>query len=303
MVSTCDQVRINVKAIHQLMHPIGKQIKNPGGLLSYKIQDHTIIHCYDPPHLLKGIRNNLMTKKLTHHVTNRWDVDNSTHKEQRMASWKHIRESYNYSLKSSTKLLPKISAEHIDPKKSKMKVSLAAQIFSQTFGNMMLKYSDNRSLPKRFADTAEILLFFNDLFDSFNGSCSLEKNELKAPVTENSIHFSFWNYALRMLSNMKFLDATTGKETNRTSVLKHFESTIRGYIEVCKKCFELDISKVPIRYFNFNLCTFVSVFVVFVYKKEVIYMFLIFVFIPMIQRDVFTFYLLFFIRLKFAILE
>lgn len=122
----------------------------------------------------------------------------------------------------------------------------------------MLKYSDNRVLPKRFADTAEILFFFNDLFDSFNGSCTSGTNQLKDPVTENSIHFEFWNYALCVLSKMKFLDATTGKQTNRTSVLQHFQSTIRGYIEVCKKCFKLDVTEVSISYFMLNfvlLCT------------------------------------------------
>lgn len=250
------------------MYSNSKQIKIPAGcLLSYKIRDHTIIHCYDPPHLLKGIRNNLITKKLTHHITKRCDVDTSIHKERRMASWKHVKESYDYSLKASTKLLPKISAEHINPNKSKMKVSLAAQIFSQTFGDMMLKYSDNRLLPKRFADTAEILIFFNDLFDSFNGSCSPGKNLLKGPVTESSIHFLFWNYALRMLSKMEFMDTTTGRRTNRTAVLQHFQSTIRGYIEVCKKCFKLNVNEVPIRYLMFNFCT--SVYRPFSFRRSV----------------------------------
>lgn len=233
------------------MNTTNKMKKTPsGGVLSYNIRDHTIIHCYDPPHLLKGIRNNLMTKKLVHHITKRWNVDNSIHEVRRMASWKHIRESYDYSLKASTKLLPKISPEHIDPKKSKMKVSLAAQIFSQQFGNMMLKCSNNRQLPKRFADTAEILFFFNDLFDSINGSCASGKNELKSAVTKDSVHFSFWNYALSMLSKMDFLDAKTKKPTKRTSVLQHFQSTIRGYIEVCKKCFKLNVVEVSIRYFT-----------------------------------------------------
>lgn len=235
LVSTCDQARVNVKAIHDLMKSNSNQIKIPaGGLLSYKIRGHTIIHCYDPPHLLKGIRNNLITKKLTHHITKRWNVDDtSIHGQRRMASWKHIKESYNYSVKANPKQLPNISAEHIEPKKSKMKVSHAAQIFSQTFGNMMLKCSANRVLPSRFADTAEIQLFFNDLFDSFNGSCASGNNQLKGPVTESSIHFSFWKYALCMLSKMEW------------------------------KCFQLNLTEVSIRYFMFNFSTSVypSIFV------------------------------------------
>lgn len=230
------------------MDPVKKRSKITGRLLSYRVREHTIIHCYDPPHLIKGIRNNLMTKKLTHHITKRWNIDQSTHKDRRMASWKHIREAYTFARKSSTKLLPNITPEHMDPKKSKMKVDVAAQIFSETFGNMMLQYSNNRALPKRFVDTAEILLFFNDLFDSCNGASSSGNNELKAAVKEKSIHFSFWTYALSMLSKMDFLDPKTGKPTRKTRVIQHFQSTILGYIEVCKKCFELNLPEVSIRY-------------------------------------------------------
>lgn len=272
IVSTCDQVRINVKAVHQLTYPSNKKVQtSTGGLLSYKIGDSNIIHCYDPPHLLKGIRNNLITKNLQHHITKRWNINMSLNKQKRIASWKHIETLNDWSLKSSTNRLPKISAEHIKPKKSKMKVSLAAQIFSQTLGNMMLQCCNKRVLPKRFSDTAEILLFFNDIFDSVNGACSSGKNELKAPVTENSIHFSFWKYTLCMLEQMDFIDIKTRKKTNRTSVLRHFESTIKKFVEVCKKCFKLNITEVSLRYLILNHFVNISVSVRYLWKGVVMF--------------------------------
>lgn len=249
MASTCDQASTNVSAINQLIDPTKKRSKSATGhLLSYKIGDRDIIHCYDPPHLLKGIRNNLITKKLIHHITKRWNLDSSTHKIRCKASWEHLRRSYEHSFLTNTKL-PNITAEHLEPKKSKMRVDLAAQIFSQTFGNMILKYASKGELPKRFTDTAEVLLFFNDVFDSVNGSrsCPSEKNQLKAAVKDNSIHFSFWSYALCMLSRMAFLDPRTGQPTRKTSVLQHFQSTIRGYIELCKKCFNLNVTDISLR--------------------------------------------------------
>lgn len=252
MVSTCDQVGVNVKAIHQLMNPIVN--KSSGGLLSYELYGKTIIHCFDPPHLIKGIRNNLMTKTLKHRIKRRWSravIDlNLSVKEKRLrsAKWDHVNGLYRLSSQASTKLLSKISAEHVNPTKSKMKVSVATQIFSQTCGTMMLKFADGRTLPKNYSDTGELLLFFNDLFDSMNGSCEHDGKSLKGPVTENSVHFAFWEYALNMLSEMKFCDKSTGVLTNRTSVLKHFQSTIRGYIEICRKCLSLKITEISLRY-------------------------------------------------------
>ena len=131
-----------------------------------------------------------------------------------------------------------------------MRVCVATQIFSHTCGSMMLKYAENGILPKKFSNTAEILLFFNDLFDSVNGSYEYDSDQLKGPVTESSLHFPFWNYALCMLSEMKFYDKATGKVTNRTSVLKHFASTIKGYIEISRKCMNLNVSEIQIRYSN-----------------------------------------------------
>lgn len=86
----------------------------------------------------------------------------------------------------------------------------------------------------------------NDVFDSMNGSDEIGET-LKCAVTENSIHFTFWEYALSVLSKMSFVNKLNGKADNRSSVLKKLESTIKGYIQFSKTCFRLDISKVSLR--------------------------------------------------------
>ncbi len=256
MMSVCDQVQVNASAVRQLVDPKLPSSKPLTGLLKYKIGTSTIIHCYDPPHIIKGIRNNLMTKYLKHRVVNRWDVNqcdlkNTKKTRARWASWDHVERFYDWSNGASVKLLEKITPEHIKPEKLKMKVNVATQIFSQTVGNMMLKYGHEKDLPKNLSDTAEILLFFNDVFDSINGSFLSGDNELKGPVTENSLHFVFWNYALKMLSDMQFIDPTNGQQTNRTSIIKKLESTILGFIEICRRCLNLNIEQIAIRYFQF----------------------------------------------------
>lgn len=81
-----------------------------------------------------------------------------------------------------------------------------------------------------------------------NGSSSASKNVLKTAVKENSSHFLFWTYALRILSKMHFLDPKSGNPTRKTYVIQHIQSTIRGYMEICKKCFDLNLSEISIRY-------------------------------------------------------
>lgn len=296
MASVCDQDGSNVKAVNQLIDPnYDKSPKNKPatGLLQYKIRDTVVIHCWDPPHLIKGTRNNLMTKNLQHRITSRWNVTKTDHHESvlkqppRSASWKDVVEFYHWSNGGSTKLLRKVTVEHMEPVKEKMKVSTATQVFSQTYGDMMLKHCTNEVLRnKELPKTAEVLLFFNDLFDSVNGSSGSEGSKLKAAVSSRSVHFAFWDYALCMLSKMHFLEVvdtekkkktkdsegkttkkvmkrraitTTGtdenkteKESNRTRNIQNWTSTILGYMEICKKCLDLNITEISLRYFNWN---------------------------------------------------
>lgn len=254
--SVCDQVNTNVSAINALMGSKSKTITkgkvDDGQLLIYKLRDTNIIHCYDVPHLIKGTRNNLQTKYLCHSVFKRWNRSDSNStsdankNNELIASWDDVKDVYDLNLKGSQKLLPKITPEHIDPRKLKMKVSVATQVFSQTYGKVMLHCSEKKQLPGDCSGTAHILIFFNDLFDSMNGSSTV-KNELNSPVTKSSAHFRYWEYAVNMLSKMKFIDKVTGKATYRSKNVQNWQSTIRGYCELSKICLNLGMTGVALR--------------------------------------------------------
>lgn len=236
---------------------IGDGKANYGQLLTYNLGDSTVIHCFDLPHLIKGTRNNLQTKRLKHFVFKRWcDSDSNSmnyvnQKPELMATWKDVSDLYDLNLKKgSKKLLPKITPEHINPEKLKMKVSTATQVFSQTYGKVMVNCSEKKLLPQDCSGTAQILMFFNDLFDSMNGSC-LTENVLKSPVTQNSIHFRYWQYAVRMLSKMEFIDTSTGTASNRSKNIQNWLSTVRGYYVLSKKCLNLGMTQIALRYWNF----------------------------------------------------
>lgn len=237
-----------------LINPVNPP-KNDGRLLVYYVNGRRMIHCYDPSHVIKVLRNNLETKDLVHNITGRCKKDAlnnqvSTASSQR-ASWVHIFDLYRMDLQSPQRLLPKLTAEHLEPKKYKMKVSLATEIFSNTCGTVMLNCIEKKLLPGNFDGTAQILLFLNDIFDSMNCSEPKKANpnrpQLKYAVKENSIHFSFWEYAVTVLQKMNFVNKSDGKVNNRSSVLKKLESTIKGYSEFSKTCFGLGISSIDIR--------------------------------------------------------
>ncbi|XP_047988467.1 uncharacterized protein LOC125228064 [Leguminivora glycinivorella] len=89
------------------------------------IAGHHLSVFYDPPHLLKGLRNNFLNKNII------W--------EGKRASWKDIQYIYDIDSRlGHTRALPKLTAHHVDPDKiKKMKVSVAAQVFSSRTAAML----------------------------------------------------------------------------------------------------------------------------------------------------------------------
>jgi len=83
-----------------------------------------LVHIFDVPHLIKCIRNNLITKDLI------FCIDGV----EKRAKWSHILELYN----EDCQMLPRLSDNHVIPEKIlKMKVKCAAQVFSQRVSSTM----------------------------------------------------------------------------------------------------------------------------------------------------------------------
>ncbi|KAJ2945275.1 hypothetical protein O0L34_g9353 [Tuta absoluta] len=128
------------------------------------IGGHKLNIIYDPPHLLKGIRNNLLTKDMS------FCGD--------MVRWNDIVEVYKADCQiGDVRLLNKLNDEHIQPTSSqKMKVKNCTQVLSERMA-AMLKYTaqfgqraDGTSVSPTMGNTAKAVLFFDKLFDSVNGS-------------------------------------------------------------------------------------------------------------------------------------
>lgn len=130
----CDQASTNVAAINKLKMEtkemysrLGKD-KKPFG---FEIGNQEIVPLFDPPHLLKCMRNNLITKNLIF----------SDRGIQHVAKWEHLTQLYELDKTESNigdRINPKLTDAHIYvDKMKKMKVLHAAQVFSQRVGSIM----------------------------------------------------------------------------------------------------------------------------------------------------------------------
>lgn len=134
--TVCDQY--SSSAINYLIDSSRKDFRDKN--MEYRsegffVNETEIIPIYDPPHLLKGIRNNLL----------KYDCMFIWKGKQQKASWDHIKKFYELDCGDyDTKMCYKLTEAHIyKDKMKKMKVKLAAQVFSQRVSSSMralLKY-------------------------------------------------------------------------------------------------------------------------------------------------------------------
>uniref|UniRef100_A0A2A4JY71 THAP-type domain-containing protein n=2 Tax=Heliothis virescens TaxID=7102 RepID=A0A2A4JY71_HELVI len=221
--TVCDQGTNNRQAINLLINETrgeylrrGEQPKENVIL----INDNEIVPLYDPPHLIKGMRNNLISKNLT------FKKDG----ELKTAKWSHLlalnKENPGYK---GFRLIPKLTESHVNPEKmNKMKVKYATQIFSRTVAANMGYLADKGILPLECKDTADLFLFLDHVFDSVNGSYRKNRfaKPLLGPVTPISPHKKFWTEAKQILKSMQFITSTGKVETVPT--IKNWVWTLDG---------------------------------------------------------------------------
>lgn len=231
----CDQGPNNVKAISLLREETRMQKisnnENWDDTVLY-IKDRPVLPLFDPPHLVKSTRNNFLNKNLSFTLNNK----------KMLGSWSHIIKAYNIDKSNNIRVMRKITDQHIyKDKMRKMKVSIAAQIFSATVASAIkycaisgIKSADGASeLDASALDTAELLIFFDNLFDSTNGSFgqSSAGKPLRGFVSDKSAHVRFWRSAVNVLETMEFIKS---KPTDRSKppVLNGWIKTIRGFIQI-----------------------------------------------------------------------
>jgi hypothetical protein len=119
----------NVSAVNQLVPGSGTGRHDAPQLKKYNVSNQSVIHIYDPPHLLKEIRNNLMKRDL--YWKQKGDIIS--------ARWEDIIYAYEADNTSGElRSMPKMIDGHVySAKMKKMKVSCTAQVFSHSVASFM----------------------------------------------------------------------------------------------------------------------------------------------------------------------
>ncbi|XP_063821363.1 uncharacterized protein LOC135071511 [Ostrinia nubilalis] len=200
---------------------------------------------FDPPHLIKGLRNNFITKNIK--------------MNGKISKWQDIVDVYQTDCKhTQSRLLHKINDEHVIPEKvKKMKVKNCVRVLSKTMAAALSytaefsHYSDGRPVSDTLQNTADTVAFFDNLFDSVNGSTLAHKNNkgkpLRKAVTANSPNHGFWQDAINKIKTIKFVDGSSEKSV---PTLKNWVTTLKSYQRVWHVLNNNNIKVMRPRYFN-----------------------------------------------------
>lgn len=138
VATVCDQGKNNEAAINNLVNETKKKYGQEGKQFeefAFEVNSNLVIPMFDPPHLIKGIRNNLLKSDLLFHMNGK----------RMTAKWSHILDAYKLDpYLGSLRTMPKITEQHVNPSKiNKMKVSYCTQVFSRSVavGINLMAYS------------------------------------------------------------------------------------------------------------------------------------------------------------------
>lgn len=194
-VSKLAEVGLNVKVVicdqgsnnrSFLETQCGVSAQNP-----YFIHAGQKIHViYDPPHLLKSIRNNLKKHNFKHGADdiNWWDIVNF----------------YDFDKDNEIRLAPKLTDDHIRlPMFMKMRVRLATEVLSHSVAAGIATLTRLGKLSPGAKATANFVEFMDKLFNCFNSSSRKSSKPFGQALSDQTEHLKFLSEAYDYLTELK----------------------------------------------------------------------------------------------------
>ena len=179
-----------------------------------------IFYIFDPPHLIKAVRNNL--------------VNYDFHFGSKVASWKDIVAMYERDKTLSIRCCPKLTDRHMYLNGfTKMKVKYATQVLSHSVAATILMSVSLNALPQNAAGTAELVSNFDSIFDCLNSSSTKGPKIFRRAISEHSNHKNFLTDMLLFIQSIKVVNPDNQKDV--TSNLKCLDGlclTINGVLSL-----------------------------------------------------------------------
>ncbi|GLV37470.1 hypothetical protein CBL_10564 [Carabus blaptoides fortunei] len=187
VVSTvCDQASANCSAINQLIADTRAEHIRMGSdwdqkCNRFEVNQISVIALYDVPHLFKGLRNHFQ------HIADCYAID----QEEEVGS---------------LRLCPNLTDRHINLLQSsyKMKVKYCTQVLSRPVAAMINYFAKKDDICAAAKQTALVILFLDQLFDSLNSSSrdGTGGKPLTSALSAHSDHWKFWRIACKVLQNL-----------------------------------------------------------------------------------------------------
>jgi len=156
-IIVCDQGTNNQSALRLLNVSVDRPF--------FYVNEHKVFALFDTPHLLKSIRNNF--------------IESNFKKGDIVISFNDIVQTYNIDKKNNkSRALLKNTDAHIRPNSfQKMRVKLAAQVFSHTMSSTIRTCISTKELKNETANnTADFVEFVDKLFDCLNSRTLYSSN-------------------------------------------------------------------------------------------------------------------------------
>ena len=173
---------------------------------------------FDPPHLIKCVRNNLMKYCFIF--------------GQYVATWKDIEDLYEKDSALPIRSAPKLTEKHIHPTNfNKMRVKLATQVLSHTVAASLCMYASLGGLPSTVMGTGEFVLKFDSVFDCVNCSILHSTKKLKCPLNDISPNKEFMKEAINFIKGLKVFNGNEDV-TSRIKCLKGWAVTLSAILAI-----------------------------------------------------------------------
>lgn len=186
----------------------------------FEVNGQKIFYFFDPPHLLKLTRNNMMS--------NYFEFDGEK------TNWQYIQKFYDTDSQYAFRLAPKLTDFHLSPKIfKKMKVKYAAHILSETVASAMITHIKLKSIDEDAYSTVEIIDKFDKLFDIFNSS-NFKTKKYRKPFCGEQYQIDYLNFMSSFIDKISIkydcIDGDSEDRTNRVKFLKGWKVSISSLL-------------------------------------------------------------------------
>ena len=199
----------------KLVRMLGVSVEKPWFLHNGK----KIFYLFDPPHLIKAVRNNLIN----------YDFQFNG----KVASWGDIQYMYESDKKLGIRCCPKLTNKHLHLNGfTKMKVKYATQVLSHSVAATILTMVSLGAMSSAAAGTAELVSNFDKIFDSLNSLSPKGPKLHRRAISNDSIHKEFLSDMLGFLKSIKVINRAKQDVTSNLKCLEGLCMTINGVLSL-----------------------------------------------------------------------